>query len=168
PQAELHHADVRTFSLGRRFDVVTCMFDSLNYLTDPPDLALALAGLDTHLAERGSLVFDVNTYEGLEDAWQRTQAIDDVHHTLTIEMSFDATTALGRGLISGTVRDGGACCQFEEEHVERGYRAEEIEAMLDDLGLSFTKYDGDTLEPPGERPGRLLYVCRHEEERRCD
>ena len=49
--------------------------------------------------------------------------------------------------------------KFEEEHIERGYRAGEIEELLSAAGFAFEKHDGYALEQPEPRSGRLLYVC---------
>lgn len=65
PGARLIKADVRDFSLSEKFDVVTCIFDSLNYLTTKRDLARALRCARRHLGDRGLLLFDMNTFEGL-------------------------------------------------------------------------------------------------------
>ncbi len=38
PRARLLRGDLRRFDLGRTFDVITCLYDSLNYLTRTADL----------------------------------------------------------------------------------------------------------------------------------
>ena len=164
PKAELVHADVRDLDIGRSFDVITCLFDSLNYLAEPADFAGVLRRAKKHLAPRGRFVFDVNTYEGLQDAWQRTSAVRDPDHTVIIESSFDEETGIARAVITGFVREGDLYRRFEEEHVERGYRANEVGGMLVDVGFVFEVYDGHSLEAPEERSGRLVYVCRHGED----
>ncbi len=47
--------DLRTLDLGRRFDVVTCLFSSIGYV---PDLANAVARLAAHVAPGGVLVVE--------------------------------------------------------------------------------------------------------------
>lgn len=48
-------ADLRTLDLGRRFDVVTCLFSSIGYV---PDLNGAVARLAAHVAPGGALVVE--------------------------------------------------------------------------------------------------------------
>ena len=50
--------DMRTFDLGRTFDVVTCLFSSIGYLTTERDLFAAFERLAAHLAPRGVLIVD--------------------------------------------------------------------------------------------------------------
>lgn len=47
--------DLLTLDLGRRFDVVTCLFSSIGYV---PDLPRAVARLAAHLAPGGALVVE--------------------------------------------------------------------------------------------------------------
>ena len=108
PSARLVRADVRSFRLGRRFDVVTCLFDSLNYLTTKGDLAQALSNVRRHLSPGGIFVFDVNTFEGLEDGWRTATVKRDKGYFVVVEPSFDDRTALGRAHITGFVKEGRA------------------------------------------------------------
>jgi len=159
PGAQFIREDVRRLRLGRTFDVITCMYDSLNYLRTKRDFSTALLAARRHLADRGILVFDVNTFEGLQDTWCRTSAIHNPKWTIVIETSFDAKKALGRCRITGFVRKGRSYRRFEEEHIERGYRAAEVEDLLARVGLSYRTYDGYTHGRPKRRSARLLHVC---------
>jgi SAM-dependent methyltransferase len=60
PGAVLVEGDMCTFDLGRRFDVIVCIFDSINHLLDVASWAAVLDGVDRHLSESGLFVFDVN------------------------------------------------------------------------------------------------------------
>ena len=160
PEAKLIRADVRSFSLGRKFDVVTCLFDSLNYLTTKSDLARAFRTARRHLADDGLFAFDMNTLEGLRDFWQRTSVLRDPGRVLINETSFDEKRGLGRCHLTGFIREGRRYRKFEEEHIQRGYTAGEIAALLTRCGLAFTPYDGNRLARPRKRSARLLYICQ--------
>lgn len=160
PKSRLVAGDIRRISLDCRFDVVTCMFDSLNYLTTKRDLLTAFRKAKRHLAQDGIFAFDMNTFEGLQDQWCKTSTTHERDLTLVIETSFDAKRALGRCLITGFMRDGKLYRKFQEEHVERGYRAQEIEDLLARAGFEFKKFDGYSLGQPRKRSGRLLYLCK--------
>ncbi|MBN1504489.1 MAG: class I SAM-dependent methyltransferase [Candidatus Eisenbacteria bacterium] len=166
PGARFVRGDVRRLSLGGKFDVITCMFDSLNYLTVKRDLLTAFRGAHRHLAPRGIFAFDMNTFEGLEDRWNNTTATQDRGLTLIVENTFDAKRALGHCLITGFIRTKAGYRRFQEEHIERGYRAEDIERLLSKAGFVFKKCDGNSLGRVRKRSGRLLYVCRKRAEGR--
>jgi len=58
PDVPFTEADMRTFDLGRTFDVVTCLFSSVGYMADVAELQAAVARMAAHLAAGGVLVID--------------------------------------------------------------------------------------------------------------
>jgi len=160
PAARLVEADVRSYRLGKRFDVVTCLFGSLNYLTRKRDLGQALCNAQRHLAEDGLFVFEINTFEGLKDSWDRTSVRHDEACVIITETSFNAKRSLGVCRITGFVQEGCLYRKFEEEHLQRGWRPDEADGLLTEAGFSIRKYDGRKLARPRKRSDRLVYVCR--------
>jgi SAM-dependent methyltransferase len=60
-KANVFVADMRALGEIGEFDLVTCLDDSLNYLSDRSDLVATFEGVAQNLAPAGLLVFDVNT-----------------------------------------------------------------------------------------------------------
>jgi SAM-dependent methyltransferase len=58
PEVPLHLGDMVDFDLGKRFDVVTCLFSSVAYAVTPDRLASAIAAMTRHVAQPGVLVVD--------------------------------------------------------------------------------------------------------------
>lgn len=58
PDLELHLGDMRHFRLERRYDVITCLFSAIGYMTTPEDLALACRTMAEHLNPGGLLVIE--------------------------------------------------------------------------------------------------------------
>ncbi len=65
PAARLIEADITTFDLGERFDVVVCIFDTLNHITTFAGWRALFGHAHAHLEPGGLLIFDVNTAEKL-------------------------------------------------------------------------------------------------------
>ncbi len=61
PGARLIEGDMASFSLGERFDVVVCVFDSLNHLVEFEQWRSMFACVHRHLHDGGLFCFDVNT-----------------------------------------------------------------------------------------------------------
>lgn len=61
PGVRLVRADMTAFSLPDRFDVVICVFDTLNHLAAVELWQALFDRAHDHLSERGLLIFDVNT-----------------------------------------------------------------------------------------------------------
>lgn len=51
-------ADMRTFDLGKRYDVVQCLFSSIGYLLTPEDTVAALKRFYAHLAPGGVILVE--------------------------------------------------------------------------------------------------------------
>ena len=58
PGTPLHHAQMQTLALGRRFDVVTCLFSGIGYVRSVDELDRAVAAMAEHLAPGGVLVVE--------------------------------------------------------------------------------------------------------------
>lgn len=69
-RARIHpvHADMRTFSLDRRFRLVVIAMNTLQALTAPRDQVACLRAVERHLADDGELIFDVALPDPVEIA----------------------------------------------------------------------------------------------------
>jgi SAM-dependent methyltransferase len=58
PGVPLHQADLLEIDLGRRFDVVACLFSSIGYLRDEAELNRGIAAMAAHLESDGVLIVE--------------------------------------------------------------------------------------------------------------
>ncbi len=58
--------DAAELDLGTRFEAAFSFFDSLNYITDPERLRMAIRRVAAHLEPGGSFIFDLNTAYAFE------------------------------------------------------------------------------------------------------
>lgn len=58
PGVPIHEADMRDFDLGRRFDIVTCLFSSIAYLRTYEDARRSIAAMARHLEPGGVLALE--------------------------------------------------------------------------------------------------------------
>jgi SAM-dependent methyltransferase len=61
PEARLIEGDITAFELAERFDVVICVFDTLNHITSFAGWKALFERAHAHLAPGGLFIFDVNT-----------------------------------------------------------------------------------------------------------
>jgi SAM-dependent methyltransferase len=61
PAARLVPGDMTAFSLPQRFDVIICMFDTLNHVQSFAGWLTLFSCVHEHLADGGLFIFDVNT-----------------------------------------------------------------------------------------------------------
>jgi SAM-dependent methyltransferase len=93
-------ADVTDFDLGAdRFDVVTCVGDTLNHLSGIDEWEAAFRSFARHLRPGGGLFFDVMTRKGLE--WLDTYQVTDREDRVLI-LGFIFEPATGRSTMKLT------------------------------------------------------------------
>ncbi|KIM13364.1 MAG: methyltransferase type 12 [Sulfurovum sp. FS08-3] len=83
---EAHVIDI--CHLEGSFEVITAMFDTLNYL-DKPQLKRFLGCIERLLAPNGLFLFDVNTLAGFENVAVGSYIVDDQTRFLTIDSDFN-------------------------------------------------------------------------------
>ncbi|MEF2279337.1 class I SAM-dependent methyltransferase [Deinococcus sp. YIM 134068] len=142
PGVALSVGDLRTFDLGETFDLVTCVFDSLNNLLTPADLGAALARARAHLHPGGLLACDLNTRIGVRDLWEgdaveglaRTPDGREVHYHWSHHHDAEADLGVVQALCR-VQDDRGGWEEFVEVHRERGYDPADLEPLLRDAGF---------------------------------
>ena len=156
PDTRFMQQTFQTLALESRFHLVTCVFDSLNNLTHPSDLELTFERVLKHLEPLGWFVFDCNTQIGVRELWDDDRFEGEVitesgSVRFLWEHEFLGGTQLGRV----TAQCWGDGFSFTEVHLERGYDAAELSAMLTRVGFSnitCMEYpDADVPEPDSPR-----------------
>jgi SAM-dependent methyltransferase len=66
PQARLFRQDMVDFHIDSRFDVICCVYDSINHLSRFSDWRRVFSRVHRHLSPDGCFVFDINTQRKLE------------------------------------------------------------------------------------------------------
>lgn len=137
---EFSQQDMRDFSLPDQFDLVTCWFDSLNYLLRIEDVQSAFARAYAALKPGGWFIFDINTIYGLAVDWQKqncyvqqeTEDLLELHQT-----NYDFEKRMATMRITWFVRNEGEWQRYEEIHFERAYSIDKIKNTLASVGFSF-------------------------------
>lgn len=154
PGIPLHHGDMRTLDLGRRFDAVTCLFSAIGFVRGPDELGAVARALAQHLQPGGVLLVEPWL---TPDVW-----IPNRPHVL----SADAPgLALARVTLSG-LRDeristtemhyvagtADGIEHFVDEHELYLFTEDEMRAAFEGAGLRAE------LDPEG-LTGRGLWIC---------
>lgn len=169
----LVQGNLRSWTLDAQFDLITCVFDSLNNLYTPAELGQALQRAYTHLRPGGLLACDLNTRLGVRELWDGGEiegvipAEDgsEVYYHWT--HTYDEAAELGvvHALCRVTGADGRSE-EFIELHRERGYDPSEVEQLLAQAG--FARWDiaeyPDYAEPDEDTPRIWVFAWRGEEE----
>jgi ubiquinone/menaquinone biosynthesis C-methylase UbiE len=148
------------------FDACVCLFDSLNYITEPEKFRAALAGVYRHLKPGGSFVFDMNAVRALETGMFDQNGIgQDDRLSYEWRSAWDARTRLCVIQMEFRVYDDQDEERvFHETHVQRGYTLPEIRDGLEAAGFEpLGIFDAFTLRPPIERTDRYHIIAQRPE-----
>ena len=159
---DYHVMDVAELNLGRKFDLVVSLFDSLNYVTDINQLARGFERVGEHLVNGGVFIFDVNTIYALSHHFFDQANLAPDHYPKYIWNSeYDHETRLCRVNMIFEIMEDGVMKQFKEVHIQRGHTLEELTQML--LDASFEVLDvfhAYKFRKPTRRSDRVFYVAR--------
>ena len=145
PQVQFVRQGFLELDLPERFHLVTCVFDSLNNLTDAADLERCFARVFHHVLPGGWFVFDLNTSFGVRDLWDddrfegEVRTPDGPAHFLWTHR-FDPVTKFGHITARCEVWTERGFETFTEHHVERGYDPTEVTPILERVGFHRVRF----------------------------
>ena len=152
--------DMTEMQLNRKFDLITSVLDSTNYITDEDDLKKYFSSVKEHLKDDGIFIFDVNSYYKLSQILGNniyTYSEEDVFYTWENVFEDDMVSMF----LTFFVKQGELYERFEEEHFERAYREEELERALSNCGLEIiNKFDGYSNNKVQACSERIVYVVK--------
>ena len=151
--------------LHSAFDLVTCTYDSLNYLLDEDDLARCFDGVARALRPGGLFFADMNTRRFLAYDWGLYEVIERPGFVQVTQSHFDPATDCSTMVLSGFAGDDErGYLRFDEVHVERAYDPGVVARRLAAAGLVVeAAYDCFTFQPAHERSQRIAWLARKPE-----
>jgi predicted TPR repeat methyltransferase len=161
PNARLVRADMTSVDLGQTFDVVLCVFDSINHLLRFEEWEAVFDRARAHLNDRGIFVFDVNTEAQLE-RFSSGPPLSQWFKGANVMILDVARATNGAYLWMVRVFEdlGEDSYRLHAEDIpEAAFPVERIEASLLERFAAVDVYDALRPEPSPES-ARLHFVCR--------
>lgn len=172
--------DMREFELYGTVRAVVSVCDSVNYITEPEELAGVFRLVNNYLDPGGIFLFDFNTeykYREVmgdctiaEDRGPCSFIWDNCYYEEERINEYDLTLFIREGTAPGqnegaeeddTEENGALYRKYTETHFQRGYTLEEIRELLSSAGLIFqAAYDMDTREAAGETSERICVIAQ--------
>jgi len=137
--------DMRWMPFKSEFDLVTCFFDSLNYLLTVSDLHQAFVSAYQALRPGGIYIFDMNTVYGLAVDWMRQQTYihNETHDFIELHRQyFDYENLIATMSVTVFKKQGETWQRFDEDHQERGYPIADIHFLLEKTGFQILETYG--------------------------
>lgn len=154
--------DMRDFAVAEPVDLLTCCYDSLNYLLTDDELRACFQSVADALGVGGLFCFDLATEHFLREYWRGVEEHQGDDYDYTIASSFDEANRCSTLTLEGVVQDeAGVELPLREVHVERAHAPVLVEHLLREVGLiTEAVYDCFTFQPPQERSLRHFWVVR--------
>ncbi|MEQ8156799.1 MAG: class I SAM-dependent methyltransferase, partial [Clostridiaceae bacterium] len=152
--------DMRYLSLNRKFNLITCVLDSTNYLLCQEDLKLYFSGVYDHLENDGIFIFDINSSYKIKEILG-----NNIYNYNTDDIFYSWENYLEDNIVDMEltffVKEGELYRRFEEYHRERAYEEKEIEEIVSSVGFEIIgKYDGYTENPVIPTSERIVYILK--------
>jgi len=154
--------DIAELSLGRTFDLILSLFDSLNYMVEPERLQAAIERVADHLVPGGIFIFDVNTEYALAHGYfNQTNIGSRAYPKYVWASEYDKEARVCSITMVFEVLDGGSRRQFTEIHRQRAYSLEELGLVLGKAEMeTLNTYHAYSFKKPGRRSDRVFFVAR--------
>ena len=148
--------DMVDYESDRKYDLVLCTFDSINYVLAVKDLRRMLKNIAAALKPHGLFVFDSNTKWLYRHHHDTTQERELDSQSFIQDCRYDASR--NRAITRFLFPDG-----TYEEHAQRPYGIKELEPLLNSAGLAvkdlFSWFDR---RPYSSRTEKLFCVARRQ------
>lgn len=147
--------------LPRAVDLAVCALDSLDYITEPADCAMAIRRIYKALNPGGCFIFDVNTPEKLRAMDGQVFLDEDEDVYCVWRGEFDQKTNICSYGMDLFQRQGNLWQRSFEEHREYAYSQQQLTRYLKDAGFTHIQVYADRrFTPPGPNEQRIYFKAR--------
>jgi SAM-dependent methyltransferase len=160
PGVKFFKRNMLTFALGRKFDVIICMFDSMNHVLKFAGWKKIFRNAARHLEDDGLFLFDINTETKLKGLIDEPTRV----HKFGRNLEFINVTGRRQGIVNWNLRifqyqRRNSYRVFEENIKETSFPVNKIRAALRKQ-FSHVKVMDLSERRPLAQSERLYFVCK--------
>jgi SAM-dependent methyltransferase len=146
----------------RTFDLVTCFYDSLNYILKKEDIKKCFAAVNNHLNDNGLFIFDMNTRHALNTLWgAKVYAGSHSNMAWIWQSIYYDKPAIADLRTTFFIKKGKYWEMFEEIHSERAYPNSTIKSLLHQTGFEILGfYRCLKFRRPPRKVNRIAVIAR--------
>jgi len=156
-RARLSCQDMRDFKFSEKFDVILCLFDSINHLIELDDWKKVFINAQKYLNNNGVFIFDMNTEKklrNLSDKSPFTRKFDGKYMIMNI-------TNKGKGVVNWNIKvfeEKNKNMIFEENIEEKSFPVEGITEILNNIYSEVESFDQEK-NKVSENSNRVYFIC---------
>lgn len=154
--------DMRELELRGGYDCVLCLCDGINYITEDEGLYKVFRSAYQSLGQDGAFIFDVSTHYKLKYILGENTFGENLGDVCYLwENFFDERTNTAEMDLTIFLQEGKLFKKFEEFHLQRAYKLEELISALRSAGFTeITCFDAFKFEMPEEHSERVFFLAR--------
>lgn len=156
-----YHQDMVSFNTKKKYDVVFCMCDGLNYILDEASVASVFKHVEAHLNPGGLFICDLSSKFKLKEViGNRTFAETFDQAAYIWENEFDDLTNQLAFTLTLFKEDDGGYQRFEEYHTQKAYEMESILSIAQPYFTVLETLDGDTFDALEASSQRICFIMK--------
>jgi len=136
--------DMRNLNLTSEVDLVTCMYDAINFMTTQDDIYLVFDRIFKSLRKNGQFIFDMYTLLGLAEKWGSKVEIhtNTDNYFVVSQTAWDVENSINTKILYGVTYNGVHWDKWCEKHVAKAYPIEIIKENLAEVGFNEIRISG--------------------------
>jgi len=148
---DLYEQDMTNFKIDKKYDNITCYFDSINHLNSINDVKKLFDSVYNHLNDEGLFLFDIFSYDRFLDADNTDISEDFEDFSYNWKMNVELPNTLHHHIkITGVDN-------FEENYDEHFY---DYNGLINDKRFELVKIVGDFKKKLTKKSERILIVLK--------
>ncbi len=165
---EFEVADFLNFRMNRSFDAIYLVFDSINYVHNPEELAGLFQSVEDHLNPAGIFIFDFTTPSFSKKVEQSlnesSRRIGDIRYSRKSSWDPNSRLHTNHFVIETLDPQTGNVIKTEDEtHRQKIHHPEEIESAIAESGLKvearYSDFDFTSVDDETDRITMVLRKC---------
>ena len=154
--------DMTKMNLMGKYDSVLCMCDGVNYILDKEDLENYFKQVYKYLEHSGVFIFDISSYYKIRNILGNNTFHEEKNNKHYIwNNNFDEISEIVEMNLIFFVPQGSLYRKFEEQHVQKAYRCENITELLKKAGFEEIKiFEGFSFNKADENSERIFFAAR--------
>jgi predicted TPR repeat methyltransferase len=159
PYANFYKQSMAGFDLPYTYDVILCVFDSINHLLRFSEWKKLFKSAQRHLSEGGIFIFDMNTEEKLEEVVKWPAGVYDCAGNKAVMDIKSAGIGIARWNIKIHEKLKNGKCRVHEENIcEKSFPLNKVKGELE---KSFHEIEmKHRTEPIADVGDRIYFICK--------
>lgn len=165
PGSVFYRQDIRKFSVKKKYDVILCLYDTINHIKGLKSWYSIFSKVSSHLTEEGVFIFDINTVSKLDLMSSHPASVIKFGKNFLIMSVTNTSSGNKENSYNWNMKifEAGGKNKFsftENNILEYAYSISEVKKELNRSFSSVKTYNSE-LKPTSKNSGRIFFICKN-------